>query len=306
MGVAAETVFGTPVPATNFLPDTQCTLEVDPGWFSPSVMMGQRDLQTFNLYGEQKIAGTVEGPLFPSNGIPLLVYAIGTDAVTGSGTPYTHTISQANALKSVTVEKNIGGYQSLQFAGCRVGKIALKCAAGNEAATITADIAGQKAAVMDTPTGITIVNEAPFTFANGTLTLFSHARTEVTSCTVDIDNGLKETYTFSGQHYPSFITPVTLKVSGTVDVVWDSLDDSTYGDYTTMENGTLGALVLALSQGVDASVTVNVPQIALSKYSNDLKVSDVIMSSLTYEGSRDLSNPGTVTAVIVNSVATAY
>jgi hypothetical protein len=300
-------VFGTAVPAAEFLPMSGNTLELDPGWFSPQVMTGNRDLQVFNLYGEQKIAGQVDGPIFPSNGILLLVAAIGTDAITGSSPLYTHTISQANQLASLTIEKNIGGSQSLQFAGCRVGKLSVKAANGNTEATISATIAGQSGTVMDTPTAISLVNEAPYVFAEAAVTLLGNARAEVSQCQIDIDNGLKETYTFSGEHGPSFITPVTVKANGTIDLVFDSLDDATYGDYTKMENGSLGALALALTHpGNGGSITINAPQVALAKYANDLKIGDVVMSTLSFEGSKALPSGSTINAVVKNAVATAY
>lgn len=310
VGWAPEAVFGTPVVAGTFLPDTGCTIESDPGWFSPPVMTGVRDLQRFNMYGEAKYSGNVEGPLFPSMGIQLLVAAIGTDAVTGTVAPYTHTITEAQTgtLKSLTIEKNTGGFQSLQFAGCRIGKYSLKVAAGNEAATVTADVIGQSALVLSTPTALSYVNEIPYEFAEASMVLGSHNRYEATNFQLDIDNGLKESYTFSGEHGPNFITPVTLKVSGSFDVIWDSFTDATYGDYTTMENGTLGALSLTLAHPADAgSVELSMPTVALSKYKTDIKISDVVASTINFEASAALTGSTyTIQAVVMNNVATAY
>lgn len=305
-GVAKETTFGTPVAAADFLPMTGNTMEVDPGWFSPATMMGVRDAQVFSLHGEQKITGTVEGPLFPTNGITMLAAAIGADTVTGATAPYTHTLAEAVALHSLTVEKNIGGFQSLQFAGCKVGKLTIKATAGNEAATIAADMTGQSAAILTTPTAITVVNESPFTFANASVTLMSGARAEVTSIQVEVENGLKETYVFNGQHGPGFITPVTLKCTGTIDLVFDSLNDATYGDYANMVANTQGALALNLSQGAAASIDINLAKVALSKYSNNLKVADVITAALTFEATYDIANTKTLSVVVTNGEATAY
>jgi hypothetical protein len=306
-GFAKETTFGTPIPATTWLPMTGNTMESDPGWFSPALMMGTRDLQVFNMYGEAKFGGTVEGPLFPSNAIELLIASIGTDAVTGSG-PYVHTITQANTLPSLTVEKVLGDYQSLQFAGCRVSKLSIKAPVGNEPVNISADFMGQSAAVLDTPTAISVTNEIPFVFAEASVTLDSHARADITNLQLDIDNGLKDTYTYSQLHGPSFLTPVTLKVSGTFDVVWSSLDNATYGDYATMEAGTLGALALTFTHpgGGGYSVALTCPQVALTKYAADVKMEDVIMSSLTFNASMSISVGHTIAAVVTNGVSTAY
>lgn len=307
-GIAKETTFGTAVPPTTFLPMSSNTLEVDPGWFSPEVMMAVRDKQVFNLYGEAKYQGTIGGPLFPSNGIQLLVYAIGTDAVTGSTAPYTHTLTQSQGqLSSVTVEKNLGNFQSLRFAGCRIGKYQLKAATGNTAAEITADVVGQSAAILGTPAAVSVTNELPFVFAEASLTLFDNARAEVSSVEITIDNGLKETYTFSGNRGPSFITPVTVHVSGKIDLVWSSLNDPVYGDFTSMAGGTLGQLQVTLTHpGSGGSVQITCPQVVLSKYTNDVKMADVILSSLTFEASRQLPSTNTISAVVTNNVSTAY
>jgi hypothetical protein len=308
VGWGKETVFGTSVATASFLPSTSCTLEADPGWFSPQLMMATRDLQVFNMYGEQKFTGNIEGPLFPSMGIQLLAGAIGTDVVSGTVAPYTHTISEANTLPSFTVEKIVGGYQSQQFVGCRIGKYTLKCTAGNEPVTITADMTGRAANVLDTPTAESVTNEIPFVFAEATLTLASNTRAEAKNIQIDINNGLKETYTFGG-HGPNFITPVTLKVSGSFDVVWDSFDDATYGDWTKMMNGTLAALTLQLQHPSNAgTVTFTLPQVALSKHKTDLKVADTVLSTVNFEASKPLTGGSqyTLQAVVSNSISAAY
>jgi len=152
-----------------------------------------------------------------------LVYAhLSSAAVVGVVAPYTHTIQEQNTLSSLTVEKNIGGYQSLQFAGCKVGKFDLKAPTGNEAVSISANMVGQSVAILTTPTTVSVLTpDIPFVFAEATLSIFGSLRSEVSNTTVSIDNGLKETYTYSGQHGPSFITPVTLHTSGTIDLVFD-------------------------------------------------------------------------------------
>ena len=77
-----------------------------------------------------------------------------------------------------------------------------------------------------------------------------------------------------------------------------------------MQNGTLGALVLAFTHPACGRLLdrVHLPQVALAKYANDVKFEDVVMSSLTFEASKPLTGGSqyTVQAVISNSVSTAY
>lgn len=306
-GIAKESSFGTPVAATSFLPMTSNTLDFDPGWFSPQVMQATRDLQVYNLYGQAHNTGTVAGPIFPSNAAELFVSSIGTDAVTGTTNPYTHTISQANTLASLTIEKNMGSFQSQQYAGCRVNKMSIKAPATNEPFSADYDVMAQSVAILTSPTAVSVTNESPFVFAEGTLTLFSNARAEVSSVQIDIENGLKETYTY-GNHGPAFITPVTLHVTGSITLVWSSLNDATYGDFSSLINGTLGALQLQAAHpgGTGAGFTITLPQVVLSKMAPDIRMTDVILSNLTFEATKSFSSGYTIQAVLKNAVSTAY
>lgn len=466
-GLAKETTFGTPVTPSTFLPMMSNTMEEEPGWFSPELMMGLRDLHVFNLQGEAKYNGAVAGPIFPSNAMALVAASVGQDANAGygvigtfasltsttlngstsagattfvvtSGTgfavnqqvtidtgtfqevrkitnvasttitvadalafahtsgvtittyaptttmsapsvatattitvtsaaglaqnniiqidvnsvagvqtaecrkitnistntltldqpltyahasganvalvatagPFYHTfVEGASTIPSLTVEKNLGNYQSLQFAGCRVNKFDLKMPVGNTAAEMTADLMGRSVTVLDTPSAISVTNELPFVFTEATLNFYGTLRADTSNVNLVIENGVKETYTYSGNHGPSFLTPVTLHVNGSVDVVWSSLDDATYGDFNRLANQTLGALGFQL-QHPTLSSTINFvcPQIALSKFANDVKMSDPIMSSMSFEASRPLSGGAqyTIQATVSNSTYLPY
>lgn len=219
-------------------------------------------------------------------------------------TPYTHILNEANTLPSLTVEKNLGNFQSLQFAGCRVGKFELKAPVGNSPVEIAVDMSGQSVATLSTPTTFSIANELPYVFAEANLTMFGNVRSEVSNTVISIDNGLKETWTYSGSHGPSYITPVTLHTSGTIDLVWDSLTDATFGDFNRAHNGTLGAFQFSLIHPTNGgTITFFLPQVVLNKYANDLKMEDVIMSTLSYEASRSLTGNTqfTVQATVTNT-----
>lgn len=239
-----------------------------------------------------------------------LTYAHGNGAqVVLVTAPYLHAFTVQNTLPSLTIEKVIGGYQSLQFAGSRVNKFDLKAPVGNTAVDMTADMMACAVAVLDTPTQESVVNELPYVFTEAGVTLAGSARADASNVTVSIDNALKATYTYSGQHGPSYLTPVTLHTSGGFDVVWSSLDDSTYGDFTRMQNGTLGSLYFSLTHPANAgTITIVQPQVALTKYGNDVKAEDVVMSTISYEASRALtgSSQFTIMAFVLNSAYLAY
>jgi hypothetical protein len=85
IGVGKETTFRTPVTPTGFTPFTSNTMEFDPALFSPQTMIGVRSTQVYNLSGEQKAGGAVGAPLYAVNGVPLLGYSVGADAITAKG-----------------------------------------------------------------------------------------------------------------------------------------------------------------------------------------------------------------------------
>lgn len=530
-GFSKETTFGTPVTATSFLPMMSNSLEFDPGWFSPHVMQNNRALQVYNLYGEQKFTGSINGPLFPTNGVAFLLGAIGFDNAVGYGVygtpnvvaattttttaavligstvipvtsatgfavgqtvtldvglvaeqkriasisglnitvdsafsqnhasgasvttngltsttisgsttvgattvtltsatgfavnqfieidtglnaeirritnvavntitldaafnyahssgvaavtaatttlsanstanattvtvtsatgiavgtiiqidvnsvsggftsevrkvttvatntltldsaliyahasgavvtvvaaPFTHTVLDAASLPSFTIEKNVGGFQSLQFAGMRIGKLDVKVPTGSSAADITADVSGQSVLVLDTPSAVSVLNEQPYVFAEANLVFEGNLRSDIRNVNISIDNGLKETYTYAGNRGPAFITPVTLHVSGSFEAVWSSFDNATYGDWTTMLNGTLAALSITLTHATTGStVQLIVNQIAISKFANDIKMEDVVLSTMSFEASKPVTGAflNTITAIVAD------
>lgn len=68
--------------------------------------------------------------------------------------PFYHNIAEANTLSSLTIEKNLGGYESLQFIGCRVGKYNIKCEAANTEASFSADVQGKTVVPMTHTTNV--------------------------------------------------------------------------------------------------------------------------------------------------------
>lgn len=389
-GFAKESVFGTAVGATTFWPMGGNGLELDPGLFSPKVMFGQRDLNTFPLYGQNKIAGTVSGPLFPTQAIAFLAGAIGQDAAAGSGVtgtgsasantlngavsagattvtltsatgytvgsfiqidvngsgpvttaevrkinsvatntltldsalnfahanaaatkvvtaPFTHTITQATTLPSFTVEKNLGNFESLKFAGSRINKYDLNIQASNQEATATVDFMAQSASVMSTPTAISITNEMPYVFSECVATIFGQAAAQVANADWTIENGLKDTYTLNSSHNLQFLTPVTLQVTGKLDLVFTSLDDATWGYWTQMVNGQSGNLQTAFTHPANAgAITLNAPNVRIATSQDAIKMEDVILSTLQFTAFLNLSTLQTITATVVNSAWLPY
>jgi hypothetical protein len=392
-GFGRETAgFGVLKTPNSFFPMSGNSLNLDPGLFSPKVMMGFREANSFPLNGQYKNSGTVAGPIFPTNGSLVIPGAIGPDAqpgygITGSsaasattisspitanstafaltlatgyavgdviqvdvnlpatptttecrkiatltgtsGTvdvawtyahasgvavsvvtaPFTHRVQEAVQLSSFTVEKNLGGPsayggESLQFTGARVGKLSINATTTDAEMTMSADMTAQSYTILDSPTPVSIVNESPFVFAEGTLSLFGQTLAQAQSFSMDIENGLVSSYTFNQSHNLEFLSPVTLMVSGKMDVIWDSFDDATWGYLTQETNGTGGALSFAAvhpGSPTAGSVTFSCPNVFLKSVQEQPKFEDVITSTLSWMAFLDFTTGNSVSATIVNA-----
>ena len=274
-------------------------------------MAGVREKNIFPLYGQTKFTGNVEFPLFPQQGIEFLAGAIGADVVTGTADPYTHTISPANTLASWTIEKNLGGYESEQYAGCRINKIDIDCTTGNQEAKATAEVIAQSVAVLSSPTAVSLVStDTPFVPENQvTLSALGTARTDATSCKVSFTNNLKATYTLDSSNNLAYLTPLARQCNGQIVVVWQSLDDATYGYLKKMPIGggsaVTGTLVLTISQGANRQIVLTLNQIQLSKLADDIKMSDVVMTTLDFEASYVIGS-SLLSCVVKNGRSTQY
>jgi hypothetical protein len=384
-GMATEPGFGQATLPTTTLPMTGNALELDPGLFSPQVMMGQRDMNIFPLYGEYKCAGSVTGPLFATNGALAIPAAIGPDSSAGNGVtgsspsnsttlsaaittvgatsfgitsatgyavgsyiqidvnnttgpttaevrkitalsgttvtvdvalkythanaapiskvvgPFTHTVVQANQLGSLTVEKEIGDYESLQFTGSRVNKFGVSVSAGNTEATVNIDLMAQAANILDTPSTPNVLSESPFVYAETTLSAFGQNILQATSADMEIENGLKDTFTLNQSHNLQFLTPLTRLVTCKTDVVFTSLDDPTWGYWSQMVAGQEGPLNLTFAHPSNGgSVTFNCPRARIKTNSDALKMSDVVLTTLEFDAFLSLTSLTTISATIVS------
>lgn len=393
-GMAKEVTFGTPLSATTYFPMTGNGMNIDPGLFSPKLMFGHRDANSFALNGQFKNAGTLAGPLWPTNAATLIPGAIGPDAQPGYGvtgaagtgsttlssstavnatvipvaaatgftvgqivqvdvnnpaTPttaecrkittisgtnvtldvaltyahasgaavigvlptaaanFTHSIQQAVALSSYTVEKNLGGPaslggQSILFAGSRVNKLSINVTATDAEAALSADMVAQSAAVLDTPTNPAVVNEMPYVFSEASLSLFGQTVAQASGFTMDVDNKLISTYTFNGTHNLQYLTPGMLEVSGKIDLVWQSFDDTTWGYWTQALNGGHGVLTFTLTHpSSGGSVSFSCPNVYIKTPTEDPKPEDIVMESLAYLAFLSLSTNNTISATVIDT-----
>ena len=343
---------------------------------------------------------TLDYPLF-------FAHAVGA-AVIGVTGPYSHTVLPSNTLPSLTIEKNIGGYQSIQFTGSRIDKYGLKIETSDAPIAFSAGVTAQSfqilggvnsatinaaasnsaktqvtytttaphgynvgqqvtvasvtssggvgtfnvtdvilsvptattfvlantttatytsgGSVSSTLTPITVANELPFVFSEAVVNLnFGYGGTvqasQVSSLSLDIENGMKPTYTFNGSHDLQFLTPVSRKISGQMDVVFTSLTDSQWGFWDIVQGQIQGSITLTFThpsgstttspyvQGYAPAttnagygVTITLPACNFAKYADSIKMEDVVMTTLNFEAAYPLgaATPQTIQTTIVD------
>ena len=410
-GIAKEVTPGTPIAATAFEPFSTCNIIPESGLFYPPVMMGVRETDVFAMYGQEKLAGPIDGPLFPVNGIQLFIGAIGTDNAqsgtigsiktgtvaaaakgatsltytvvggtapvpgeyyqvgpavatlgltaipfgggpagtqvvkvltyaagtlttalplqfkvdtVGNGAagltlqnvvaPFYHNVAPANTLQSFTVEKNMGGKQSEQYAGCQIDSFNLKLPTSNAEASFSAAVMGLAVAVLATPTVATYDTGIPFVFAEGALSFQGNVMTTATNVEIDIQNTVKDTYTVGTSHLPTYLTATTRKFSAKITAVFTSMNDAAWGYFSQAfpslaPSGVpvVGALSLTLTHPAGGGVIgISFPQVNIDKIGDDVKIGDVITQSLDLTPSYDIATGYAIQAYVANAANTAY
>ena len=181
----------------------------------------------------------------------------------------------AAAYKTLTIEKNLGGLLSLQFAGALVSKATLK-ATTKDALRLDYDIKALAEAQIagSTPSYGT---SAPLAPANLAVSLFGASDSSVASLELAVDQGGKEFWTFAGGNLPSLVAPLQRKITGKFTSIVQSI---TY--YNSMTSGTTGQFVLTLTQGA-AGIVVTLPKCVLTKLGVPLKLGDLLLYDAEFQ-----------------------
>jgi hypothetical protein len=237
---------------------------------------------------------TLDVPLTYSHAANAVVYHVGKLGL------FWHTVPLGD-VDSFTFEKNIANKESLQFAGSRVGKMTLHAPMGNNASTLAADIQASALAILPTPTAVVTDPNPPFTFKEASLNIFGVGRYESYNHQLVLDNGLKETRTYSGHGLPSYVTATDLHVTGSFDAIWDSFDDSTTGYFKKMQDGTEGDFNFTLQHPADGSfIYWDCPKVRLSKDNTAPTPANIAMQSLAFDAryAIESSSPSTITLIL--------
>jgi hypothetical protein len=185
----------------------------------------------------------------------------------------------AGSYRTLTVEKNLGGLTSLQFAGAVVSKAALTLTS-KAAAKVSYDLMalGEAQFAGSTPSFGT---SPPLSLPNFAASLFGSSDTSVASFDLAIDQMAKEYWTFNGGNLPALIVPVERQVTGKFTNIVQGM-----AYYNAMAAGTTGAIVATLTQG-NSSIVFTMPKGVLTKIGVPLKVGDVLIFDAAFQATYD-------------------
>lgn len=207
--------------------------------------------------------------------------------------PFTHTITAADRLPSWTFEKNMDG-ADIQYAGCIIGKADLNFP-NNAECRATYAIVGQQDAVLGSPTAQTWPTDTPFGPTNVAVSLRGAQDYTPASATVTIDNAAKAYATLNGQDYPEIVIATQRKVTAKFTLFLQSL--TTY--YADLTSAAIQAGSIVVTQGTNV-LTLTLPSGVITKYSNPIKMGDLVMQDIDYQWLMNSSGVD-ISATLVNS-----
>ncbi len=198
-------------------------------------------------------------------------------------------VPNATFYKTLTIEKNLAGLASQQFAGSVVSKATLKGTTKDTARVSYDFVAGTYGTIaQSTPT---FLNTTPLSLTNYSVSLFGTPNTVMTSLELDINNEAKQLWTFNNITTPAVAYPGGRMVSGK----WTTITQ----DLTMYNNslvGTTGALVFTLTQGAQ-SIAFTMPEAVIKKLSFPLKIGEALIYDVEYDAVYNQTSGNSISAV---------
>jgi len=300
LGIAKETVYGTPVTPTKFIDIVKESLGADQEILLDETVRG-RDYYKQSA-GPVKIGGGFDFFVAPENGIgQLLYYCLGavSSAQQGGTTAYLHTITPADDPPSFTVEKGLDAITGLQYPGCKIASLTLKTAKKAKLSA-SVDVLGktEKVVSLSTPSWS---NLPDLTFTQGTYKINTVACGDIVGIEAKILNALQGDEYRPGARVISKLPVGARKVEGKLDIEFVNKDqlEKFYGAAAATEpQGALTGVALDLLwEGVVIE--------GAYKYSLELEIPEVYYSTAKAPlDTRKLIVQGVEFQAIYNATAT--
>jgi hypothetical protein len=303
-GWKTEVTWGTPITVDKFVPVTGSTLTVDQGPLRPAGIRAGRLTRSAGQPGAKKISGTLEMELPNVTVATLLKHLFGAVNTTGAGPTYTHTYTPGTSVgDSLTLQSGVmaanGTTYPFTASGVKPGSWDLKCAVG-EFAMLSVDWTARD---VENATALASASYAatlaPFTFVEGAISVNGTPVASANSVTLSFSKGLRDDRHVLGSRYiREQLEEEHWEITSEIEADFDDLTL-----YALADPMTTVASVFEFDNGSDTLVITCSGQVIGDPPS--LTKIGLESQTIRLDHSSDVNDAGTITAVLVNTEASA-
>jgi hypothetical protein len=309
-GFLKESVFGTPVVPTKFLPLKSEGLVVDKGIITNVGMMGNRHEDHVALEGPQSIGGDISFPLYPTELPHFLIAAMGAPVTASleAGAAGSHVfLSGKNAAQSSLTVEIDRETRADRYAGCKVNTLEFEVSGDQDSPIVaTAGLIAQSVASAS-PATPSYPTQVPFIFWHAsTITIGgSDVKARMLAAKIRLENNLEERRALNGQKYPAAVDEGSVKVTGSFTMYFDSAAE--YADYLA---NTTRAVILEFIGAVIAGTTsytlkFNLPKCVFTAAPVNLEAEGQVLLPIEFTADHDSTVGGALEVTVKNNVSTA-
>lgn len=300
VGLGKESTWNTPVPDTAYLPVEKPKFEDVPKWLYDRGLRGHRS-KTFGL--EQGVISTVfelpDMKFYPDDSGHFLMAILGTDNITGTTAPYTHTLTQLDGVPPSYTLTDFSGLstQARQYAGCYIDEVTIKYTVDGDL-TIAAKGQGSPSTLVAKPSA-TYSTQNFLQGWEAQLTLAAQVNARVMGGSYTIRQKVTPIFGGNNQQGPTTFNVDGIEVTGQFDV---EPNDET--EFLYMLQGTVEAASLKFTSGTN-SLTLQTTKTQFTKGAID-RSGDYVKLPLSFETFYNATDSGAFTAILANPRATQY
>lgn len=300
IGLGRETTWGTAVADTTFYPVEKPKFEDVPKWLKDTGYRGIRS-RTFAVQ-QGVLVSAFEVPdmkFYPDDSGHFLYAVLGTDVVSGTAAPFTHTLTQRAGIPDSYTLTDFSGLsaQARQYAGSYVEEATIKYTADGDL-LIGAKGQGKPSTLVTKPSA-SYSTQSFLLGWQAVLTLSGQVNARIIGMTYSIKQKLEIIWGSNNQQGPTAINVAGIELTGQVDV---EPNDET--EFLYMLNNTQPAASLNFTSGSN-QLTLQTTKMAFTKGPIE-RSGDFVKLPLTFEAVYNTTDAGTFKAIVVNPRSTNY
>ncbi|WDL97800.1 phage tail tube protein [Alicyclobacillus sp. ALC3] len=306
LGLAKETVQGTPVSPTVWVPVENNIKNEDVIHFIDDKSLMGAPVATIGQYaGPASSTVDWDANFYPEALGHAIMGLLGADAVSGTATPYTHVLTLSEAQPPSYTLSVYNGYNERQYPGSMIDELALKYATDG-ALVATTKWVGFPSVSGTTSTPV-LPTDNPLLGWQASLQIATVANTRLIGFDWTGKRATKPVNTSGGTQAPTFVYAGPLDVTGKLTF---AIDNETELDY--LLNNTQPAVVLTLqAPNSGPSLAIQMSKCAFTKQATSYSKEwvEVDYDIVSVANSSDAGTGGPISPVkftLINSQSTAY